>query len=251
MVARDGRFLVASFHPELTDDTRLHDLFLDTVRAARGVGEPHLRLAAGREALDEPALDTRRAVGGLLRGFGVFTDLGTYMKNRAYYTIYPGAGGATTWPVRGLGLVGAAISLALAVVAAWDLAWYLWLVVAGWLGLGLLLWSRRRAERRRHVRHVERVGAEGGLPVDVVPGLQEVEEVREAGHRAEGPEVPQRLRRPPVEREPAAGCQHGHPVAQGVDHVHLVRDEQDGQTQAAADVAQQRQDLFRRFRVQR
>ncbi len=64
VVARDGRFLVASFHPELTDDTRLHDLFLDTVRAARGVGEPHLRLAAGREALDEPALDTRRAVGG-------------------------------------------------------------------------------------------------------------------------------------------------------------------------------------------
>jgi hypothetical protein len=37
------------------------------------------------------------------------------------------------------------ISLALAVVAAWGLAWYLWLVVAGWLGLGLLLWSRRRA----------------------------------------------------------------------------------------------------------
>jgi hypothetical protein len=47
--------------------------------------------------------------------------------------------------VRGLGLVGAVISLALAVVAAWGLAWYLWLVVAGWLGLGLWLWSRRRA----------------------------------------------------------------------------------------------------------
>jgi amino acid transporter len=56
-----------------------------------------------------------------------------------------GAGGETTWPVRGLGLVGAVISLALAVVAAWGLAWYLWLVVGGWLGLGLLLWSRRRA----------------------------------------------------------------------------------------------------------
>ncbi len=64
VVARDGRFLVASFHPELTDDTRLHNLFLDTVRAARGVGEPHLRLAAGQEALDEPALHERRAVGG-------------------------------------------------------------------------------------------------------------------------------------------------------------------------------------------
>ena len=28
VLARDGRFLVASFHPELTDDTRLHERFL-------------------------------------------------------------------------------------------------------------------------------------------------------------------------------------------------------------------------------
>ena len=34
VLARDGRFLVAAFHPELTDDTRLHELFLDTVREA-------------------------------------------------------------------------------------------------------------------------------------------------------------------------------------------------------------------------
>jgi 5'-phosphate synthase pdxT subunit len=32
VLARQGRFLVASFHPELTDDTRLHELFLDAVR---------------------------------------------------------------------------------------------------------------------------------------------------------------------------------------------------------------------------
>jgi 5'-phosphate synthase pdxT subunit len=34
VLARDGRFLVAAFHPELTDDTRLHELFLESVREA-------------------------------------------------------------------------------------------------------------------------------------------------------------------------------------------------------------------------
>jgi pyridoxal 5'-phosphate synthase pdxT subunit len=32
VLARQGRFLVASFHPELTGDTRLHELFLETVK---------------------------------------------------------------------------------------------------------------------------------------------------------------------------------------------------------------------------
>ena len=32
VLARDGRYLVAAFHPELTDDTRLHERFLDLVR---------------------------------------------------------------------------------------------------------------------------------------------------------------------------------------------------------------------------
>ena len=32
VLARQGRFLVAAFHPELTDDTRLHERFLDLVR---------------------------------------------------------------------------------------------------------------------------------------------------------------------------------------------------------------------------
>ena len=35
---RQGRFLVASFHPELTEDTRVHELFLDQVREATSVG---------------------------------------------------------------------------------------------------------------------------------------------------------------------------------------------------------------------
>jgi 5'-phosphate synthase pdxT subunit len=37
VLLRDGRFLVASFHPELTDDTRVHQRFLELVRAAPNV----------------------------------------------------------------------------------------------------------------------------------------------------------------------------------------------------------------------
>ena len=32
VLAREGRLLVAAFHPELTDDTRIHELFLNIVR---------------------------------------------------------------------------------------------------------------------------------------------------------------------------------------------------------------------------
>jgi 5'-phosphate synthase pdxT subunit len=38
VLLREGRFLVASFHPELTDDTRVHELFLDLVREEQRVG---------------------------------------------------------------------------------------------------------------------------------------------------------------------------------------------------------------------
>jgi 5'-phosphate synthase pdxT subunit len=34
VLLREGRFLVAAFHPELTEDTRVHELFLDGVREA-------------------------------------------------------------------------------------------------------------------------------------------------------------------------------------------------------------------------
>ena len=37
VLVRDGRVLVASFHPELTEDTRVHELFLDAVREAMSV----------------------------------------------------------------------------------------------------------------------------------------------------------------------------------------------------------------------
>jgi 5'-phosphate synthase pdxT subunit len=38
VLAREGRYLVAAFHPELTDDTRLHELFLASIREAQVVG---------------------------------------------------------------------------------------------------------------------------------------------------------------------------------------------------------------------
>jgi len=37
VLLRDGRFLVASFHPELTEDTRVHELLLDRIREDAGV----------------------------------------------------------------------------------------------------------------------------------------------------------------------------------------------------------------------
>jgi 5'-phosphate synthase pdxT subunit len=37
VLVRDGRVLVASFHPELTEDTRVHQLFLDAVEEAMSV----------------------------------------------------------------------------------------------------------------------------------------------------------------------------------------------------------------------
>jgi pyridoxal 5'-phosphate synthase pdxT subunit len=37
VLARQGRVLVAAFHPELTDDTRIHELFLNQVREAISV----------------------------------------------------------------------------------------------------------------------------------------------------------------------------------------------------------------------
>ena len=48
VLVRDGRVLVASFHPELTDDTRVHELFLNGVR----------------EVLNNLLLPLREGVGG-------------------------------------------------------------------------------------------------------------------------------------------------------------------------------------------
>ncbi len=38
VLVRDGRLLLASFHPELTDDPRVHELFLSMVREEQRVG---------------------------------------------------------------------------------------------------------------------------------------------------------------------------------------------------------------------
>jgi 5'-phosphate synthase pdxT subunit len=38
VLVRDGRLLLATFHPELTDDTRVHELFLRMVEEAASVG---------------------------------------------------------------------------------------------------------------------------------------------------------------------------------------------------------------------
>ncbi len=51
VLVRQGRYLAAAFHPELTDDTRVHELFLDLMVDVRGT-------AAGR-----PARITRSPVG--------------------------------------------------------------------------------------------------------------------------------------------------------------------------------------------
>jgi 5'-phosphate synthase pdxT subunit len=37
VLVRDGRFLLASFHPELTEDTRVHERFLELVKEETGV----------------------------------------------------------------------------------------------------------------------------------------------------------------------------------------------------------------------
>jgi 5'-phosphate synthase pdxT subunit len=37
VLVREGRILVAAFHPELTDDTRVHELFCEVAREARRV----------------------------------------------------------------------------------------------------------------------------------------------------------------------------------------------------------------------
>jgi 5'-phosphate synthase pdxT subunit len=53
VLARDGRILVAAFHPELTDDTRIHELFLNLVREAARVD--WAARERGAEARDWPA----------------------------------------------------------------------------------------------------------------------------------------------------------------------------------------------------
>ena len=57
VLAREGRYLVAAFHPELTDDTRLHELFLESVREETSCPG----IASGRRSSTRRARPTQSA----------------------------------------------------------------------------------------------------------------------------------------------------------------------------------------------
>jgi len=54
VLAREGRLLVAAFHPELTDDTRVHERFLNMVREETRVGSTERAKRAKVPALPAP-----------------------------------------------------------------------------------------------------------------------------------------------------------------------------------------------------
>ena len=54
VLAREGRLLVAAFHPELTDDTRVHERFLNLVREETRVGSTERDKRAKVPALPAP-----------------------------------------------------------------------------------------------------------------------------------------------------------------------------------------------------
>jgi pyridoxal 5'-phosphate synthase pdxT subunit len=58
VLARDGRILLAAFHPELTDDTRIHELFLNLVREDARVDSAERVLRAKVPALPAPGAGT-------------------------------------------------------------------------------------------------------------------------------------------------------------------------------------------------
>src|SRR5881227_1002697 len=61
VLAREGRLLVAAFHPELTDDTRVHERFLNMVREETRVGSTE------RARAEVPALPAPGAEGTIVR----------------------------------------------------------------------------------------------------------------------------------------------------------------------------------------
>ena len=67
VLAREGRFVVAAFHPELTDDTRLHEMFLEMARSSHVPGaSPSSRRAGEQCSNTGPRSEwaQRREVGG-------------------------------------------------------------------------------------------------------------------------------------------------------------------------------------------
>jgi pyridoxal 5'-phosphate synthase pdxT subunit len=57
VLAREGRLLVAAFHPELTDDTRVHERFLNIVREETRVGSTERDKRAEVPALPAPGAE--------------------------------------------------------------------------------------------------------------------------------------------------------------------------------------------------
>ncbi len=58
VLAREGRLLVAAFHPELTDDTRVHERFLNLVREEARVGSTERDKRAKAPALLAPGAES-------------------------------------------------------------------------------------------------------------------------------------------------------------------------------------------------
>jgi len=58
VLAREGRLLVAAFHPELTDDTRVHERFLNLVREETRVGSTERDKRAKAPALQAPGAES-------------------------------------------------------------------------------------------------------------------------------------------------------------------------------------------------
>ena len=57
VLAREGRLLVAAFHPELTDDTRVHERFLSIVGEETRVGSTERVMGAKVTALPAPGAE--------------------------------------------------------------------------------------------------------------------------------------------------------------------------------------------------
>ena len=57
VLAREGRLLVAAFHPELTDDTHVHERFLNIVREMTRVGSTERAKGAKVPALPAPGAE--------------------------------------------------------------------------------------------------------------------------------------------------------------------------------------------------
>jgi len=62
VAAREDRVLVAAFHPELTDDTRLHELFITVMRDRAGAGHAPASRPADASGADGPGPREARRV---------------------------------------------------------------------------------------------------------------------------------------------------------------------------------------------